>query len=680
MSHEQTADALERERRLLRLLIDNMPDYIYVKDAESRFVVANRTVAEFMGAKSPEDLLGKTDFDYFPEELARAFFDDEQRVIRSGKPLVNREEPSIDAQGNSKWNLTTKVPLLDSTGRPIGIMGIGRDLTPRKQAEAEMERARESAEQSNNAKSAFLANMSHEIRTPMNGIIGMTDLALDTPLSSEQREYMNAVKQSAEALLTVLNDILDFSKIEAGRMDLEEIDFCLTEVLELALKTLSVRADEKGLELLCDLDPDVPNEVRGDPRRLRQIIVNLAGNAIKFTEKGEVTLKTHRQESPSEHHLLHFIVADTGIGISMEKQNLIFGAFSQADASTTRKHGGTGLGLAISRRLVEMMGGKIWVHSEEGRGAEFHFTVPFRPAAGSELQTPVVSPEALLAAKVLIVDDNRTNRRILEGVLRRWNLKSNSVDGAEKALEELSSAQHAGAPYSLILTDVVMPGMDGFELVEHIRERPELSTATIMMLTSLGQRGDAKRCRDLGVAAYLVKPIRQAELHEAILRVIGATQRDHETLITRHTLRETPRVTSRLRILLAEDNIINQRVICRLLEKRGHTVVAVETGRGAVDALEKDRYDLVLMDIQMPDMDGLEATAAIREREKSSGNHQSIVALTAHAMKGDEERCLAAGMDAYLSKPVRPEDLDDLLMRASRTAAPNFVEASKPEL
>jgi two-component system, sensor histidine kinase and response regulator len=617
-SQAQTEHALDDERRLLRLLIDNMPDYIYVKDEKSRFVIANQAVAILTGAKSADDLLGKTDFDYFPHEIAAAFFADEQAVIQSGKPLINREEPNVDAQGNPKWNLTTKVPLLDSSGRPVGIMGIGRDLTPRKEAEAEAQKAREAAEQANKAKSAFLANMSHEIRTPMNGIIGMTDLALDTDLNSEQRECLNAVKQSAEALLTVMNDILDFSKIEAGKMDLEEIDFDVRDVLELALKTLSVRADEKDLELLCDIDFKVPPMLRGDPGRLRQIIVNLVGNAIKFTDHGEVTVKAQLQESATNGQLLHFSVTDTGVGIPAEKQKLIFEAFSQADVSTTRKYGGTGLGLTISKRLVEIMGGKIWVHSEEGAGTEFHFTARFQTAVVSESRAPGTAPGALRAARVLIVDDNRTNRRILEGVLARWKTKSTSVDGGDKALVELTSAYRAGVPYTLILTDVLMPGMDGFELVERIRQRPELSAATIMMLTSLGQRGDAKRCRELGVSAYLVKPIRQSELHEAILRVIGAApQRVQESLITRYTLRESPRLTQPLRILLAEDNLINQRVISRLLEKRGHLVVAVDTGRGAVEALERDRYDLVLMDIQMPEMDGIEATAAIREREKN---------------------------------------------------------------
>ena len=669
---------LEQETGLLRLLIDNMPDYIYVKDAESRFLIANRALAELVGANDPRDLLGKTDFDYFPGPIAAAFFADEQAVIRSGKPLINREEPNVDARGNAKWNLTTKVPLKDGKGKPIGIMGIGRDLTPRKQVEAEAQKAREAAEQANNAKSAFLANMSHEIRTPMNGILGMTELALDTDLTTEQRDCMNAVKQSAEALLDVMNDILDFSKIEAGKLDLEEIDFDLPTVLELALKLLALRADEKGIELLCDLPSDLPRAVRGDPGRLRQIVINLVGNAIKFTDRGEVALKGSVRERGEHYCVFEFTVKDTGIGISPEKQQMIFDAFSQGDVSTTRKYGGTGLGLTISKRLVEMMGGEICVHSEQGIGTEFRFTLRFQLARTSELGASSVPPDTLRNVRALIVDDNRTNRRILEGMLARWNMQSTSVDSGEKALDELTAAQRNGTPYALILTDLLMPEMNGFDLVERIRHRAELSAATIMMLTSLGQRGDAARCRELHVSAYLVKPVRQSELHDAILRVLGAGPSQPDVLITRHTLREYPRLTPRLRILLAEDNSINQKVISRLLEKRGHKVIAVETGRAALDALDKNRYDVVLMDIQMPEMDGLEATAAIRRREQAGGGHQQIVALTAHAMKGDAERCLAAGMDGYLAKPVNPDDLDDTLIRlAAEASSSRLVESSK---
>jgi two-component system, sensor histidine kinase and response regulator len=613
--------------------------------------------------KSPEEVLGKTDFDFFPQEIAASFFADEQAVIRSGRPLINRVEANVDAQGNAKWNLTTKVPLLDMTGRPIGIMGIGRDLTMRKAEEAEMEKAREAAEQANSAKSAFLANMSHEIRTPMNGIIGMAELALDTDLTPEQQEYINTVRLCADSLLTVINDVLDFSKIEAGKLDLEEIDFNLRDVLGLGLKTLSLLADEKGLELLCDVDEKVPEAVRGDPGRLRQIVVNLVGNAIKFTQKGEVELKAELETQGDGCHVIHFTVSDTGIGIASDKLTSIFDPFSQADVSTTRKHGGTGLGLTISTRLAEIMGGRIWVHSEPGHRTQFHFTARLLSAVSLNSLPNAASPEILARAKILIVDDNRTNRRILEGMLARRTMRFHSVEGGEEALAELDSACKEGKPYTLIVTDVLMPKMDGFDLVQEIRKRRELSSsATIMMLTSLGQRGDAKRCRELGVSAYLVKPIRQSELYEAIGRVLGsAWPQGSDPLITRHSLREEARPLPRLRVLLAEDNGINQRVVSRLLEKRGHTVVIASTGRQAVDALEKEGYDLVLMDVQMPEMDGLEATAAIRDRERATGHHQYIVALTAHAVKGDQERCLAAKMDGYLSKPIQSEDLEEVL-------------------
>ena len=678
-SHARAQQALAEERRLLRLLIDNVPDYIYVKDSESRFVIVNRTVAELVGAQGPEELLGKSDFDFFPREIAASFFADEQAVIRSGKPLIDREEASVDARGNRKWNSTTKVPLLDTNGRAIGIMGIGRDITRRKQAELELQRAREAAEQANHAKSAFLANMSHEIRTPMNGIMGMADLALDTQLTEEQREYINTVKASAESLLNVLNDVLDFSKIEAGKLDLEEIDFNLADVLDLSLKTLSMRASEKGLELLCDVDTAVPKIVNGDPGRLRQIVINLVGNAIKFTEKGEVALKVRLEEQQADRYQLHFIVSDTGIGIPREKQASIFRPFSQADISTTRRYGGTGLGLTISTRLVEMMGGKIWLHSAEGVGTQFHFTSRLRAAVSRVSPPTMPDPETITNASILVVDDNQTNRRILEGMLARWEMKTTAVDSGEAALAELDAAYKAGSAYTLILTDAMMPNMDGFQLVEEIRKRPHLrASPTIMMLTSLGQRGDGKRCRELGIAAYLVKPIRQSELHDAILRVLGASR--HETtepLVTRHTLREDALFTAPLRVLLAEDNVVNQRVISRLLEKRGHHVRIVATGREALDALEQRAYDLVLMDIQMPDLDGMEATVKIRERERASGQHQRVVALTAHAMKGDEQRCLAAGMDGYLSKPIRAGDLDEVLKNCPRYRVASTAEIVK---
>jgi two-component system sensor histidine kinase/response regulator len=661
----------EEDQKRTRLIVDSAYDAYVAMDA-SGFIIDWNRQAELTFGWPREQAVGRLLHELIiPPSHRAAHVAGMRRFLETGKgQLLHRrvEVPALRRDGGEFPVEMTISPIRYSNEWIFS--AFLHDITERKQAEAELRQARDAAEAASRAKSEFLANMSHEIRTPMNAIIGLTELLLDTPLNAEQRDYLETIKKSADALLSVINDILDFSKIEAGKLELEYSPFDLRDTLGDMLNTLALRAHQKGLELACHIAPEVPETVIGDPVRLRQVLLNLVGNAIKFTDRGEVVvdvqmLETQRAESGSDAKecTLHFQVRDTGIGIPADKQALIFEAFVQADSSTTRRFGGTGLGLAISSRLVKRMGGRIWVESELGKGSTFHFTAHFT-LPREALERPLrQGPGRLHGLSVLVVDDNATNRFILAETLAQWQMRPITVESAAAALQVLETAQQAGEPFSLVLLDAQMPEVDGFMLAERIREHPDLTGATIMMLSSACQPLEARRCQELGLAAYLTKPIKQTELYRAILAALGSPETQPQTPPS-----PISRIGRTLRVLLAEDNLVNQKLTVRLLEKQGHTIVVAANGREAVEAVQRQPFDLVLMDVQMPEMDGFEATAAIRQLERGTGRHLPILAMTAYAMKGDRERCLASGMDDYISKPIQPRELWE---KIDKLVAPN---------
>ena len=646
---ESSKQELARQHAYLDALIASTPVAIAVLDAARSIRSVNPAFETLFGYSAAEATGAAIDALIVPETLRSESTDLEARA-RGGE--IVRVEVERRRKDGSPIEVRLSAAAVKATAEGA-LVALYEDISDRKAAELAMRAARDLAERVARARSAFLANMSHEIRTPMNAVLGFVELVLDTELGAEQRRALELVRSSSEALLTILNDILDYSKIEAEHLELESIPFDLPKVVHATATLLAVRAREKHLELTVDVQPDVPHLVRGDPTRLRQVLMNLIGNAIKFTEEGEVDVSAAWVASHGERASVRFRVRDTGIGISEQQRATIFDEFTQADASMTRRYGGTGLGLAIARRLVGLMGGELTVTSEVGRGSEFSFTLPFPVEASAAAQAPG-RRASLGGRRLLVVDDNETNRRILRDMLGAEGVAVHEAHRADVGLEALHRAATAGTPFDLAILDAQMPDRDGFELATAIRADAQLARTRLLILTSAGQRGDGERCRQLGIQAYLTKPIARADLIEAVGTVLAGTPSaaGGADLVTRHSIAESRHT---LRILLAEDNPVNQQVATAMLLKRGHQVDVVANGREAVDAVAAERYDVVLMDIQMPEMDGFEATARIRALPQ--GGTLPIIALTAHALSGERERCLERGMTGYLAKPFKAHEL-----------------------
>ncbi|MCX6050091.1 MAG: response regulator, partial [Chloroflexi bacterium] len=684
---KRAEDALATERNLLRTLMDHLPDYIYVKNTQGQFITANAAHLRLLGAHIPETItfdsvIGKTDFDFLPAERATSFALDERRVIERNEPIVNQIELLSSDADHSLWGLTTKLPLHDSDGTIIGLIGISRDITGLKTVEHELRLAKEAAEAATLAKSEFLANMSHEIRTPINAVVGMTSLLLDMQLTPEQRDFVETIRTGSDNLLNVINDILDFSKIESDKLEVEVHPFVLAECIESTLDLFGAKAAEKDLELAYEIDERVPDIIASDETRLRQILVNLVGNAMKFTPKGEVVVtvavqsideisKAPEQENPETGdtqivppsvpsgplYELHFAVRDTGIGIPQERMNRLFQSFSQIDASTARKYGGSGLGLAISKRLCELLGGVMWVESEVGQGSTFHFTL-LASAMAAQPATPY-NLQALQGKQILIVDDTAVNRTILLHQTRRWGMTAVAVASGAEALAQLAT----GAPFDMAILDMRMPEMDGAALVTAVRNQPATKQLPLVLLTSMGKANLGEISKNSEWVAILNKPVKQSQLRDALLRIVDRPSTPVVSAPPQSQFGPAAATPSLLRILLAEDNIVNQKVGLRILQRLGYRADVVANGLEVLEALKRQPYDVVLMDVHMPELDGMETSRRIR-RHTDEYYQPHIIAMTADVMNGYRDICIAAGMNDYISKPVRIEDLIAALERA----------------